>query len=366
MTNINNRPLLKNHLGYDFRFDYELVDNTDIDYVLNHVNNNNNNNNSNNNNNNFDYENLKRSRKRELIYNWAPSDSIITRLLLLIKFIKVKKVRSKGKLKSDKLLISSSKSNNKKLKKKLKSRFKGNSKIRLKSKTSGQLNLKILKEQQYIDRLDPNSVEFKILKKTDKSKLRHISRDELSKHIIPSSSHVNKFKLEKNSDGIWMLIHGFVFDISNILESHPGGVECLLDCVGVDATRVFDDVGHSDIAWKMLENCCVGVIDDLCINTSYEQENETNNDNNNNNNDTNDNDNDNNDNNRDISDEIQLNDDFLDFETDYDDNEINKEKLVWNNKLLESLIFIIISMFSLICFIFLQIKKLDEWGNWTG
>lgn len=51
---------------------------------------------------------------------------------------------------------------------------------------------------------------------------------------------------------IWMVIHGKVYDVTGFLCKHPGGIEVLLDCAGVDATAYFDDVGHSEDSKLML------------------------------------------------------------------------------------------------------------------
>lgn len=170
-----------------------------------------------------------------------------------------------------------------------------------------------------------------------------------------------------------MLIHGFVFDIANLLDHHPGGAECLLDCAGVDATRVFDDVGHSDIAWEMLENCCVGIIEDFESSDEGEEgegqeqgEEEE------------------------VEDEeeaqqdvgeaaetINANRDEISGTVDAgEDEEITKEtqvgdvetgncyataELVWNKRALEYLVIIVCALFGLCCFIVLQRMKWETW-----
>lgn len=67
---------------------------------------------------------------------------------------------------------------------------------------------------------------------------------ELRKHLAPND--------------LWMTIHGKVYDVTNFATEHPGGVEVLLDCGGVDATEMFDDVAHSDLAHEMLEPYFIG------------------------------------------------------------------------------------------------------------
>lgn len=326
-------------LGYDFRLDYEFND-YDTDFAINQSDKNNNSKKH------HDINNLKNKSitqypkdlssfcdwiiskdefKPYLIYNWTNKDSYFAKFLLILKILKLKKI--KRRINNNNINNSSSTTD---LLTKTKRK---NNKSKIKSSTNIR-KLNRINEQNYIKKLNKNSIEFKLLS-MDYSNLRRINKIELSKHIIPSLTHIKKYSLEENKNGLWMLIHGLVFDISELLDNHPGGVECLLDCVGVDATRVFDDVGHSDIAWEMMENSIVGVMDYM-ISTDEEDEEEE--------------------------------DDELLILTETEINNINntiRYKLVWNDIGLEYLFFITTSVFGLICFVYLQRKKWDEWGNWS-
>ncbi|GAV29365.1 hypothetical protein PMKS-002847 [Pichia membranifaciens] len=260
---------------------------------------------------------------------------------------------------------------------------------KVKSKTSSKGKPKsktklCRKAKKQRELMDPDSAQYKLLH-SDRSKLRRISRADLSKHILPSLAHINKVRLNEKPDGIWMMIHGYVFDIVNLLEHHPGGAECLLDCAGVDATRVFDDVGHSDIAWEMLENCCVGIMEDLEDSESgddaevEEAEGDDQKDENNNNKECEDSD----------ANNIATNDNDK-YDKDEGEEKKKKEKekekrskegressagdvetdngtagtqLVWNYKVLEYSAIIVCALFGLFCFIVLQHKK---WETWEG
>lgn len=57
---------------------------------------------------------------------------------------------------------------------------------------------------------------------------------------------------------LWMVVYNKVYDITEFANLHPGGVEVLLDCAGVDATEAFQDVGHSQDAFEMLLPYLVG------------------------------------------------------------------------------------------------------------
>mmetsp|Transcript_11780 Transcript_11780/g.47562 ORF Transcript_11780/g.47562 Transcript_11780/m.47562 type:complete len:134 (+) Transcript_11780:291-692(+) len=73
---------------------------------------------------------------------------------------------------------------------------------------------------------------------------RKISAEELAKHTA--------------YDDCWMAIQGKVYDLTKFMDDHPGGDEVLKDSAGRDATAEFDDVGHSEEAWAMMEEYYIG------------------------------------------------------------------------------------------------------------
>ncbi|XP_034937715.1 cytochrome b5-like [Chelonus insularis] len=56
----------------------------------------------------------------------------------------------------------------------------------------------------------------------------------------------------------WIVIKDVVYDVSNYLESHPGGAELLLEYAGKDATAAFYDFGHSSNAKNTLQSYKIG------------------------------------------------------------------------------------------------------------
>lgn len=62
----------------------------------------------------------------------------------------------------------------------------------------------------------------------------------------------------RDSDNIWTVIHGKVYDMTKFLDEHPGGGEILLENAGLDSSEQFDDVGHSSDAKEMLDDLYVG------------------------------------------------------------------------------------------------------------
>lgn len=59
-------------------------------------------------------------------------------------------------------------------------------------------------------------------------------------------------------EDLWMIIYNKIYNITTFSTDHPGGVEVLYDCGGVDATEAFEDVAHSDDALNMLAPYFVG------------------------------------------------------------------------------------------------------------
>lgn len=64
----------------------------------------------------------------------------------------------------------------------------------------------------------------------------------------------------KTRRSAWLVKDGKVYDVTPYLDEHPGGDDILLDSAGRDATREFEDVGHSDSARAELAKFCIGVL----------------------------------------------------------------------------------------------------------
>ncbi|KAI0395837.1 ferredoxin reductase-like protein [Xylariaceae sp. FL0594] len=56
----------------------------------------------------------------------------------------------------------------------------------------------------------------------------------------------------------WMIIHGQVYDLTKYLHDHPGGADVLLDVAGRDASEEFDNAGHSEDAFEIMAQYCIG------------------------------------------------------------------------------------------------------------
>uniref|UniRef100_A0A7N0UVN9 Cytochrome b5 heme-binding domain-containing protein n=1 Tax=Kalanchoe fedtschenkoi TaxID=63787 RepID=A0A7N0UVN9_KALFE len=58
----------------------------------------------------------------------------------------------------------------------------------------------------------------------------------------------------------WVVINGRVLNVTEFLETHPGGDDVLLEVAGKDATKEFQDVGHSKEATALLGKYQVGIL----------------------------------------------------------------------------------------------------------
>ncbi|TAQ85330.1 hypothetical protein B7494_g6338 [Chlorociboria aeruginascens] len=79
------------------------------------------------------------------------------------------------------------------------------------------------------------------------SEMKQIPMDEVLKH--------------NNKADLWVVIHHNVYDVSNYLEDHPGGLDALLEVAGQDSTATFEDVGHSVDARETMEGFLVGRVE---------------------------------------------------------------------------------------------------------
>lgn len=74
--------------------------------------------------------------------------------------------------------------------------------------------------------------------------LRCISLDEVAWHDTPNNC--------------WIIIYDYVYDCTELLKTHPGGQDVLLEYAGRDATLSFIGAGHSKIARDILKRYLIG------------------------------------------------------------------------------------------------------------
>lgn len=74
--------------------------------------------------------------------------------------------------------------------------------------------------------------------------LRPVSHQELTKH--------------NQRDDAWLAIRGKVYNVTRYMDFHPGGVDELMKGVGMDATKLFDNV-HAWVNYEqLLKKCLIG------------------------------------------------------------------------------------------------------------
>ncbi|KAF4440398.1 cytochrome-b5 reductase [Fusarium austroafricanum] len=56
----------------------------------------------------------------------------------------------------------------------------------------------------------------------------------------------------------WTIINGKVYDVTKYIEDHPGGADVLIEVAGKDSTVEFDNAGHSEDAFEIMEEYLIG------------------------------------------------------------------------------------------------------------
>ncbi|KAK9870976.1 hypothetical protein WA026_009937 [Henosepilachna vigintioctopunctata] len=67
-----------------------------------------------------------------------------------------------------------------------------------------------------------------------------------------------KKKNGKNNERTWIIFKNSVYDVTDYMKDHPGGPDLVEEYAGKDATRAFNDAGHSSDALKLLKGLKIG------------------------------------------------------------------------------------------------------------
>ncbi|KAL8785262.1 MAG: hypothetical protein Q9213_003466 [Squamulea squamosa] len=62
----------------------------------------------------------------------------------------------------------------------------------------------------------------------------------------------------KTLQSLWIAVHGYVYDLTTFSSDHPGGIEALESCAGIDGTESYDYAGHSDSNMEKMQQYRVG------------------------------------------------------------------------------------------------------------
>ncbi|XP_048731592.1 uncharacterized protein LOC125648577 [Ostrea edulis] len=78
-----------------------------------------------------------------------------------------------------------------------------------------------------------------------------------------SQSDLREFSLADVSEhcdirSCWIIISDKVYDVTNFIHEHPGGLDVIMEYAGSDATVVFMDKGHSKDAYMLLSDYYLG------------------------------------------------------------------------------------------------------------
>ena len=77
-------------------------------------------------------------------------------------------------------------------------------------------------------------------------KVPELTYEEVAKHNTP--------------EDCWVVIHGKVYDPKAFLNEHPGGPTVITNRAGKEASKAFDEVGHTELATKQMKDMLVGTI----------------------------------------------------------------------------------------------------------
>jgi len=75
---------------------------------------------------------------------------------------------------------------------------------------------------------------------------------------MTESYTLEEVKKHKTETDLWLVIKDNVYNVTKFFDQHPGGGEVLLDVAGKDASRDFEDVGHSPEAQEMMKEYLIG------------------------------------------------------------------------------------------------------------
>ena len=66
-------------------------------------------------------------------------------------------------------------------------------------------------------------------------------------------SNIEDISSHNSPKGAWVMYKGKVLDISSFIHTHPGGESILLPYIGLEISKAFESVGHSQFAESLLQ-----------------------------------------------------------------------------------------------------------------
>lgn len=85
--------------------------------------------------------------------------------------------------------------------------------------------------------------------------------------MLEKTYSLDEVAANNGSDGsrVWIIIKGGVYDVTDFIDSHPGGGELIKEFAGKDATKAFNKAGHSSDATTDLKKYKIGIVSDKPI-----------------------------------------------------------------------------------------------------
>jgi 4-hydroxysphinganine ceramide fatty acyl 2-hydroxylase len=85
----------------------------------------------------------------------------------------------------------------------------------------------------------------------------------------------NEIRKHSHEKDAWIVIDGYVYDVTHFLDIHPGGANIIAEHLGKDATEAFNDFSiheHSANALEMMKKFRIGVVEGKVISSTETRE----------------------------------------------------------------------------------------------
>jgi len=78
--------------------------------------------------------------------------------------------------------------------------------------------------------------------------------------MASSTYTLEEVKKHTTENNLWIIINNNVLDVTDFHRDHPGGSHIILNNAGTDCTELFNDIGHSSDAKKLLDKYKIGIL----------------------------------------------------------------------------------------------------------
>ena len=88
---------------------------------------------------------------------------------------------------------------------------------------------------------------------------RQVDSDSVARPSPPKFTR-DEVAMHYEEGDCWIIISGKVYDVTSFLDTHPGGLDVIMEYAGLDATSDFEDLPHPPEAYEMLKAYLKGEI----------------------------------------------------------------------------------------------------------